>query len=117
MLLRKKDDGLIWFDLNTQTIQDVGIIEGRFYKIVIHKESLHPFKGANGIDSADIGMLGAQIIVAFKDNNNAMVAKTFNFKYHNDVISKKVSIDTWDMRAEHYRCFIPMLRFRYRCHR
>lgn len=47
MLLRKKDDGLIWFDLNTQTIQDVGIIEGRFYKIVIHKESLHPFKGAN----------------------------------------------------------------------
>jgi hypothetical protein len=47
-------------------------------------------------------MLGAQIIAAFKDNNNTIVAKTFNVKYYNDVISKKlVTIDTWDMRAEH----------------
>jgi hypothetical protein len=45
-------------------------------------------------------MLGAQIIAAFKNNNNTIVAKTFNVKYYNDVISKKlVTIDTWDMRA------------------
>jgi len=47
MLFRKEDGGLVWFDLNTQTIQDLGIIEGRFYKIVIHKESFYPFEGAN----------------------------------------------------------------------
>ncbi|RHN55246.1 putative F-box domain-containing protein [Medicago truncatula] len=52
MLFRKKDDDnygeLVWFDLNTQMIEDLGITTERFScKIVIHKESIIPLEGAN----------------------------------------------------------------------
>ncbi|CAJ2633768.1 unnamed protein product [Trifolium pratense] len=48
MLFRKKDGELVWCDLNTQMIEDLGVISRRFgCKIVIHKENILPFEGAN----------------------------------------------------------------------
>jgi len=48
MLFRKKDGGLVRFDLNTQKIEELGIIIERFCcKILIHKENLLPFEGAD----------------------------------------------------------------------
>jgi molecular chaperone HtpG len=46
MLFRNKDGGLVWFNLNTQIIEDLGIIPVRSgCNIVIHKENLLPFVG------------------------------------------------------------------------
>ncbi|GAU28336.1 hypothetical protein TSUD_256640 [Trifolium subterraneum] len=48
MLFRKTDGELVWFDLNTQMIEDLGVITSRFScKIVIHKENLLTFEGTN----------------------------------------------------------------------
>jgi molecular chaperone HtpG len=46
MLFRNKEGGLVWLDLNTQMIEDLGIIPVRSgCNIVIHKENLLPFVG------------------------------------------------------------------------
>ncbi|GAU28407.1 hypothetical protein TSUD_257350 [Trifolium subterraneum] len=48
VLLRKKDGELAWLNLNTQMIEDLGVIfimERFFCKILIHKENLLPFEG------------------------------------------------------------------------
>jgi molecular chaperone HtpG len=47
ILFRKKDGGLVRLNLSTQKIEKLGIIIERYCKILIHKESLLPFEGAN----------------------------------------------------------------------
>ena len=48
LFFRKKDGGLVWFDLNSQTIEDIGITAEAFCcKIIIHKESLLPLEREN----------------------------------------------------------------------
>ncbi|XP_058782848.1 F-box protein CPR1-like [Vicia villosa] len=45
ILIRKKDDGLAWFDLSTGTIYDIGVTAGSDCKLLYQKESLLPIGG------------------------------------------------------------------------
>jgi hypothetical protein len=48
LFFSKRDGGLVRFDLNSQTIEDIGITaEVLCCKIIIHKESLLPFEREN----------------------------------------------------------------------
>lgn len=48
MMFRKRDGGLVWFDLNTQMIEDLGIRAEIFTtRLFIHGENLIPFEGNN----------------------------------------------------------------------
>lgn len=54
-----------------------------------------------GINPTGDGMVGAQVLVAFKDNNTGVVTvKTFDLKSYHEIIPGKLSFDVWDMRAE-----------------
>lgn len=52
-----------------------------------------------GINPTGVGMAGAQVIVAFK-NNTAMGMKTLDLKSYKVIIPGKLSFDVWDMKAE-----------------
>ncbi|CAI8612476.1 unnamed protein product [Vicia faba] len=52
-----------------------------------------------GINPTGVGMAGAQVIVAFK-NDTAMAMKTLNLKSYSEIIPGKLSFDVWDMKAE-----------------
>jgi len=52
-----------------------------------------------GINPTATGMVGAQVIVAFK-NNTVMVMKTLDLKSYKVFIPGKLSFDVWDMKAE-----------------
>jgi molecular chaperone HtpG len=46
MFFKKKDGELVWFDLNTHIIKDLGVFTHSYYcKVVIHKENLISFEG------------------------------------------------------------------------
>jgi hypothetical protein len=46
MFFKKKDGELVWFDLNTHIIKDLGVFTHSYYcKVVIHKENLLSFEG------------------------------------------------------------------------
>lgn len=52
-----------------------------------------------GINPTATGMVGAQVIVAFK-NNGVMAMKTLDLKSYKVFIPGKLSFDVWDMKAE-----------------
>ncbi|XP_058782860.1 F-box protein CPR1-like [Vicia villosa] len=45
ILITKKDNELAWFDISTETIDEIGITAKSYCKISIHKESLLPIGG------------------------------------------------------------------------
>jgi hypothetical protein len=52
-----------------------------------------------GINPTATGMVGAQVIVAFK-NNTVMAMKTLDLKSYKIIVPGKLSFDVWDMKAE-----------------
>ncbi|XP_027335733.1 cytochrome b561 and DOMON domain-containing protein At3g25290-like [Abrus precatorius] len=52
-----------------------------------------------GINPTGSGMVGAQVLVAFK-SDGAMTVKTFDLKSYSAIVPGKLSFEVWDMRGE-----------------
>ena len=57
-----------------------------------------------GINPSGTGMVGAQVLAAYKaEGTGAVTVKTLDLKSYSAIVPGKLSLDVWDMRGEEVR--------------